>query len=117
MKMIKIVIFAGVMLLLSCKKESVLEKCKSKTEYKLLEIEVNNEFHESDIGIYIYKNNVLCSQKEMIKLGDEIMIRVFNNYRINQNVEILLTVDGNFIKGSEKDLIPEESIAIYYTYF
>ncbi len=115
MKKIITIIAALTLTLASCKKEGVLERCTHKTESKLLEIEVNNEFEVSDIEIRIFKNEVRCSQTEMIKAGDEIRIIISNNKTDSQYVETLLNVNGNFSQSYENQIGINKSIVINYT--
>ena len=91
MKMIKIIIFA-----------------------KLVEIEINNEFKDSDIEIMIFKNEIICSQTEMLKAGDQIRIIISNNYIEIQYVEVLLTLNGNLSQGYENEIGINKSIVIDY---
>jgi len=117
MKKIITIIAAVTLILTSCKKESVLVEKNTQTEQicRLIEIEINNEFHPSDIGISIYKNNVICSQTEVFKTGDKLKINVFNHYSLNQDVEVLIYSDKNFTEGHEKYLLPSENMTINYT--
>lgn len=113
MKKIITIVAALTITLTSCKKESVL--VETEQICRLLEIEINNEFHSSDIGISIYKNNVICSQTEVFKTGDKLKINVFNHYSLKQNVEVLIYSDKNFTEGTEKDLEPGETLTINHT--
>ena len=116
MKKIITIIAALTITLTSCKKESVLVEKNTETEQicRLIEIEINNQFHPSDIGISIYKNNVICTQTEVFKTGDKLEINVFNHCSLNQDVEVLIYSDKTFTEGTEKYLEPAENMIINY---
>tara|TARA_R110001606_G_scaffold117659_2_gene247367 strand:- start:1052 stop:1408 length:357 start_codon:yes stop_codon:yes gene_type:complete len=117
MKKIITIIAALTLTLASCKKEEVLERCTNKTESTLLEIEVNNEFKDSDIEIRIFKNEVPCSQTDFIlKAGDEIRIIISNNKTESQYVETLLNLNGNLSHSYGNEIGIKKSIVIDYIF-
>ena len=117
MKKIITIIAALTLTLVSCKKESTL--VEKNTEVikicRLIEIEINNDFEASDIGIDIFKNDIPCSQTEVFKTGDKLEINIFNHYSLKQNVEVLIYSDGGLLSAHEKDLETSETMTINYT--
>jgi len=115
MKKLITIIAAVTISLTSCKKEELLTIVNSTTHYATVEI---NSDQLSSTTQVMYKNGsvVLDPSITNYSCGDVLTVTAKNTSFQPQNVEILLSVNTNFIKGTEQDLNSGETLTLTHTF-
>ena len=99
----------------SCKKEKALPTVNGTTYYAVVEVNSDPEASTSEA---IYKNGtiVLDPSTTSYTSGDVLLVTAKNTSFQRQDVEILLYVNNDFIKGTEKYLESSETLTLTHTF-